>query len=363
MPHQTFNLKIRRLVTNFIAAGVLGLLCLLPATASQRVALTWKPSPNPNVAGYQIYYGPASRTYTNSSVFGNVTSGTISGLLEGATYFFSATTKNAAGIESGFSNEASYTVPATTVNMLPTLNPIASVIINRNAAAQAIRLTGISSGAVSQSPVVHITASSSNRALIANPTITYTSPSSTGVLTFRPAANRFGTATITVTVNDGGWSNRIISQRFTVTVLAAANANAVVAGTSKSMNVVTMGNPSLPGNDMPTPVAASQVPAANESPRQISLQSPRNFCQSPQFNRKSAGSAPPAATLAAIRPSAKGQFSFQVTGVPTDTYVIQATDDLVHWFPMHTNTGTFIFTDTNTATVPRRFYRTVQPQS
>ncbi|MCX8092450.1 MAG: immunoglobulin domain-containing protein, partial [Verrucomicrobiae bacterium] len=65
-----------------------------------------------------------------------------------------------------------------------------------------------------------VTATSSNPALIPNPTVSYTSPNSTGSLTFTPVANAFGTATLTVTVNDGGASNNIISRSFTVTVNA-----------------------------------------------------------------------------------------------------------------------------------------------
>ena len=36
---------------------------------------------------------------------------TISGLVPGATYYFAATTYNAAGLESPFSSEVSYLVP------------------------------------------------------------------------------------------------------------------------------------------------------------------------------------------------------------------------------------------------------------
>jgi hypothetical protein len=367
MQQKPFNLKLSRPFTNFIVAGVLCLPCLMPAAASQRVDLTWKPSPNPNVAGYQIYYGPASRNYTNSSLFGKVTKGTIAGLLEGATYYFSAKTKNSAGVESAFSNEASYAVPATALNIPPTLQPIANVVINRNATAQTISLTGISSGAAGENQAVKITASSSNKTLLPNPTITYTSPNSTGTLTFKPAGNKSGFATVTVLVNDGGKSNNIIAQRFTVTVLASANAKVVLRSGSKSKTMDAIGTASLQDNELPTSAAASQIQIAKESRRQFSTQSPRVFSQSPRFYKQStdqlSASASPAAILTPIESAAKGQFTFQVTGVPSDTYVIQATDDLVHWFPVHTNVAPFTFTDTNAALLPRRFYRTFQPGS
>ena len=63
-----------------------------------------------------------------------------------------------------------------------------------------------------------ITATSSNPALIPNPTITYTSPSATGLLRFAPATGVGGTANITVTVNDGGSANSTVTRTFAVTV-------------------------------------------------------------------------------------------------------------------------------------------------
>jgi hypothetical protein len=63
-----------------------------------------------------------------------------------------------------------------------------------------------------------ITATSSNPSLIPNPTVNYTSPNTTGTIAFTPVALAFGSATLTVTVNDGGASNNIVTRSFTVTV-------------------------------------------------------------------------------------------------------------------------------------------------
>ena len=79
--------------------------------AGQSVTLTWSPSTDSNVAGYKIYYGVASGIYTNSINVGNATNATISGLAAGVTYYFAATTYDTFGQESGYSNEALYTVP------------------------------------------------------------------------------------------------------------------------------------------------------------------------------------------------------------------------------------------------------------
>ena len=54
--------------------------------------------------------------------------------------------------------------------------------------------------------------------------MSYTSPNTAGSLTFTPTANAFGTANITVTVNDGATSNNIITRTFTITVNAVNDA-------------------------------------------------------------------------------------------------------------------------------------------
>ena len=79
---------------------------------TQSVTLGWDPSGDPNVAGYKIYSGTASQTYTNVVVVGNTNNGTVTGLVAGATYYFAATSYNGSGAESTFSAEVSYTVPA-----------------------------------------------------------------------------------------------------------------------------------------------------------------------------------------------------------------------------------------------------------
>ncbi len=107
------------------------------------------------------------------------------------------------------------------VNDAPTINTPSNLTINENAGQQTVNLTGITAGG-GETQTLTVTDSSNNTSLIANPTVTYTSPNSTGTLTFTPAANTFGTATITVTVMDnGGTANGGVdktSVHFTVTV-------------------------------------------------------------------------------------------------------------------------------------------------
>lgn len=75
---------------------------------AKQVTLAWDPNKERNLGGYRIYYGPASRSYTESVDVGNQTQYTLSGLSDGWTYYFAVTAYNARQtFESGFSNEVS----------------------------------------------------------------------------------------------------------------------------------------------------------------------------------------------------------------------------------------------------------------
>ena len=90
----------------------------------QSVTLAWNPSTDPTVVGYKLYYGGASGNYTNTLSAGNATNITVSGLVEGDTYYFAAVTYDSAGVQSPFSSEVAYTVttnaPALLLRVTPT---------------------------------------------------------------------------------------------------------------------------------------------------------------------------------------------------------------------------------------------------
>ena len=69
-------------LTRFL--GVVLVLAALTASgqAQSSVTLAWNPDAGTNIAGYKMYYGVASRTYTNTNNVGNVTNATISSLIE-----------------------------------------------------------------------------------------------------------------------------------------------------------------------------------------------------------------------------------------------------------------------------------------
>ncbi len=92
-----------------------------PLFATGSVTLAWDASPDASVTGYRIYYGAASLSYTNSTTVGNVTNATLTGLVAGATYFFAATALNSTNVESGFSNETTYTVSTSATTQAPAI--------------------------------------------------------------------------------------------------------------------------------------------------------------------------------------------------------------------------------------------------
>jgi List-Bact-rpt repeat protein/fibronectin type III domain protein len=209
--------------------------CLQSAAfAVQSITLVWDPSTSAAVNGYNIYYGSASGSYTNKVIASNVTNATVSGLLEGATYYFAATAYDSSGLESDPSNEVSYSVPTGAVNGRPTLDPISDVTINENAAPQIVNLSGITSGVTNGIQSLTVSAASSNPNLIPNPTVNYTSPNTTGSLTFTPVANTFGAAIITVTVNNGQAQSNSVTRSFSVVTSALK--------TGLNLTLITNGN-------------------------------------------------------------------------------------------------------------------------
>ena len=106
--------------------------CLGCAARAQSVELAWDPSPDPSVVGYNIYWGVASRVYTNELCAGNVTNAVIGGLQEGVTYFLAVTACDSLGLESLFSSEICCSVPPAS---------LAIQVLQTNGRANSVRIT------------------------------------------------------------------------------------------------------------------------------------------------------------------------------------------------------------------------------
>lgn len=119
----------------------------------------------------------------------------------------------------GLARSNSFIVVVNPVNDPPTLDPLSSpLVLSEDQGPRILDLTGISSGAANESQSLMLAVSSSNPSIVPPPTIDYTSPNTTGSLTFTPPPNAYGSSTITVTVNDGQSLNQNTTATFEITV-------------------------------------------------------------------------------------------------------------------------------------------------
>lgn len=114
---------------------------------------------------------------------------------------------------------------STADNTLPTIDAVSNIFSNSNPGQIDVDLEGITAGIMETDQAITITATSSNPSVIPNPSITYTSPETTGTLSFTPVTDAFGDATITVNVmDDGGTANGSIDNiNMTFDVSIASN--------------------------------------------------------------------------------------------------------------------------------------------
>ncbi|UCF92201.1 MAG: hypothetical protein JSW39_28710 [Desulfobacterales bacterium] len=84
---------------------------LVSGAEAAQVNLAWDPSPSPGVVGYILFYGTSSGNYPSQVDVGDTTTGVVSGLTEGQTYYFAAKAYDTDGIQSVFSEEIAYTLP------------------------------------------------------------------------------------------------------------------------------------------------------------------------------------------------------------------------------------------------------------
>jgi hypothetical protein len=301
------------------------------------------------------------------------------------------------------SNPSPPTIPPTPPNYPPTLNSIGNVTLNAKAGSQSLNLSGITSGSASENQTLTVTAASSNPSLIPNPSVSYASPNSTGALTFTPASNASGTATITVTVNDGQALNNLVSQSFLVTVSApVSNSNPTppptylptmnpiggivlaspTATETVTLNGITIGsNPSVKKTKLKITATSNNSTLIKKAA--VNYKSPGSMgTLSLKLNKKATGTAtvtvtanngryqvqqtfmvtvgsgPVAATsvklvsamakFAATAPAdsvlipaapVDGKFALTFTGVANHQYVIEASDNMKDWTPVTTNTA------------------------
>jgi hypothetical protein len=123
----------RRFILCFIT--IVAILFLSPVYShtayAADVTLEWDPNPEPDIAGYEVYYGESSRDYSEMIDVGNVTSCTIGNLETGVTYYFAAKAYNTAGYRSDYSDEVTYTLaePVADISVDPDVHYFGNVMV------------------------------------------------------------------------------------------------------------------------------------------------------------------------------------------------------------------------------------------
>jgi len=371
-----------------VLKAVTNLTIAVSRTNLNSVVLTWKASKDAGLVGYRIYQGTSSRVYTNTFTVGLVTNLVINGLVFGQTNYFAATEYGASTNESPLSSEVKYAAKAP--NAQPTLDTLTNITVNMNSAAQTISLSGITSGSTNESQILKVTATSSKGTLIPTPKISYTSPNKTGTLTFKPAYNATGSATITVTVNDGGASNNVISRSFTIAVvnpsmpqITQQPTNVVaLTNSSVSMSVVVSGKApfkyqwkyngvnitgatkaTLTLNAVKTSQSGGYAVQISNAYGAVNSVTAQLLVTNRIVNTVLTVVIPPVAPIISTPVTTGNQFSFNITGTSGAKYVVQATSDLINWVPVYTNTAPFTFIETNTTGVNKQFYRSFSLQN
>lgn len=243
--------------------------------ADQSVTLAWDPNPEPDVSGYLVYYGTASRNYPSSTNVGNVTTATVYGLQEGRSYYFAVTAKNTSGLESDFSNEVTNAIPANVTNLVPTISIIADRVTTEDIAAGPVSFQV--GDAETAAASLTLSGSSTNTALVPNGNLVFGGSGSNRTITVRPVTNSVGHTLVTVVVSDG---TKASSTSFLVTVNPSTNtfdqwlrtrfsaqdlANAAQAATLWGDNA----DPDKDGRDNLTEYALGLNPVSNESSQNV----------------------------------------------------------------------------------------------
>src|SRR5688572_13366592 len=176
--------RFLQLTPKLILLGLLGV-ATSAINAQTLIGLTvaWIPNPEPDVAGYYIYYGPRSGAYTNRiKVSGRETASVrLDLLVAGAPYYLAMTAYNLGGIESLPTSELVYS------NSPPVISAIMDQFLREDTASGSLYFNV--SDAESPAKDLRVTARSWNPALIPNNQILLDGISSQRSLVIVPQLN------------------------------------------------------------------------------------------------------------------------------------------------------------------------------
>ena len=155
------------------------------------------------------------------------------------------------------------------INSPPTITAIPNQIVNEDSGPVTINLAGITAGGESQS--LEVTSISQAPLIIPHPTVVYTSPNTTGTVTFAPLPDQTGNVFLQVRVRDAGFDgvlNTADDNFFTVPI------NVTITPINDAPSFVKGANVTLGLNAPPQSIAAWATaisPGPNESAQAVAF--------------------------------------------------------------------------------------------
>ena len=221
------------LMFSSLASGLLVIFLMSAGLArADGITLAWDPNPEPQVAGYKVYSGSASRTYSGAADVGNWTSCFMSGLEPGKTYYFAATAYSSSGEESDYSSELIYSVP---VSCSFSLSPASQVYSSCGGSGALTVVTGpaCSWTVAGGSAWLHVTAGSSG---IGPGSVSFDVAANTGIAS-RTASLTIGGQLFTVTQSGYSSSFTISASGGQGGFISPAGTSAISAGGSRTFTI------------------------------------------------------------------------------------------------------------------------------
>ena len=167
-------------------------------------------SPITDLAGYKIYYGTSPASYSASIDAGQATTYQVNNLTDGLTYYFSVTAYTALLNESGFSNEVSKSLPASSLYTLTTTR------------------TGNGAGSITSTPAAITCGATCSATYNAGTTVTLTAAADPNSIFTGWSGACTGTGTCSMTMNAAKTAAATFTLR-TFTISAASGTNGSIS--------------------------------------------------------------------------------------------------------------------------------------
>ncbi len=344
------------------------------AFTGHKVTLEWDPVTDAGLSGYILYWGTTSGIHNQSQNIGKQTSGTVSNLTEGITYYFVVTAYNSYGLESEPSNEVSWT---------PKAGPPTAETLNLSTLEDSPTTVNLSGQSPTGAALTYTITQAPLRGTLGG-----TAPA----LNYVPKTNFFGTDTFSYVVSDGTSTSAVATVTIVVApvddppVAVADNVTANFDTTSRISPAKLLRNDLEFDGDTLQIVSVSPTSLYNASvvlsEGLIYYTPPMGFDGDDEFEYTIADShgnqstakvlvllqeitTKPARSASKVQVEFDGAITASFQGLPGFSYAVEASTNLTAWVKIGTavaqNDGSVIFKDTEAVKYSTRYYRITVP--